>query len=191
MRAIHGYVDSFFTCTDCRQHFLAMSERMKLLEIADDTTAVLAMWEAHNQVNARLSETLHDPYFPKPQYPPRSLCAGCVVDEQFVSGEVFNFLMKQYRRVETPLGRIRSVGEGAPPPRVARIAYAKRDPERMRWRGLDQSDWAFSVFVWVMCMVVLVTCALALGPRRLWRVCSYSSCWGKYFTDNRIALYLK
>lgn len=108
LNAIHGYVDSFFTCSYCRQHFLSMAERMKLLSITDDQTAILAFWEAHNQVNHRLSTEIHDPYFPKIQFPPRALCGKCSDDAgQFNTDHVFGFLMKHYRRVLTPFGRTR------------------------------------------------------------------------------------
>jgi len=108
LQAIHGYVDSFFSCSECRNHFLSMAEKMKLLSIQDDQTAVMAFWEAHNQVNERLSVVMHDPYFPKIQFPPRALCAECSDDTgRFDSDQVFGFLMRHYRRVLTPFGRTR------------------------------------------------------------------------------------
>lgn len=110
LHAIHGYVSSFFTCSHCRTHFLAMSERMSLLSIADNKAAVLALWQAHNQVNARLSGVAHDPYFPKVQFPPQSECDSCAAGGgggQFDTNEVFSFLLKHYSRVLTPYGKIR------------------------------------------------------------------------------------
>ena len=89
-----------------------MSERMSLLSIADNKAAVLALWQAHNQVNARLSGVAHDPYFPKVQFPPQSECDSCAAGGgggQFDTNEVFSFLLKHYSRVLTPYGKIRLV----------------------------------------------------------------------------------
>jgi len=108
LRAIHGYIDSFFTCSHCRKHFLSMSEEMDILSITNDKFAVLTFWDAHNRVNKRLSTVTHDPYFPKIQYPPEKICPECKKgDGSFDTEAVFSFLLSHYRKVLTPYGKVR------------------------------------------------------------------------------------
>ncbi|KAL5268509.1 hypothetical protein ACHWQZ_G002401 [Mnemiopsis leidyi] len=148
LRAIHGYVDSFFTCSYCRNHFLSMSEQMRLLSITDDQTAILAFWEAHNQVNHRLSTEVHDPYFPKVQFPPRSLCAKCSDDAgQFDSDQVFGFLMKHYRRVETPFGNTRLVEGNETVQSNIAVAYKTRSAHNVRHASDSQGFYSFVLFM--------------------------------------------
>eukprot|EP00794_Sanderia_malayensis_P015853 gene15853-17451_t len=67
LRRIRGFIDFFFGCRYCRDHFV---------KSFDD--AILWLWERHNRVNARLANDLSsDPAFPKTQFPPVELCKEC------------------------------------------------------------------------------------------------------------------
>lgn len=109
---VHGYVAQFFACDQCREHFLAMAKDMDAGAVRSRRDAVLWMWEAHNKVNKRLSaEELQwgdrDPEYPKLQWPSRSLCPRCSLQEGATAGgqlyelmwnedEVYDFLVAYY-----------------------------------------------------------------------------------------------
>ena len=146
-----------------------MAERMQLLQITDQQTAVLAFWEAHNQVNARLAETIHDPYFPKVQFPPASLCAECSASPsgQFDTDHVFGYLMRHYRRVLTPYGKLRLV-EGEPAQAGNRaLRYQAQGAVNLETRKLGGADVMFYGFVCVSCAAMLISCLLFLSKRKL------------------------
>uniref|UniRef100_A0A674JY39 Sulfhydryl oxidase n=1 Tax=Terrapene triunguis TaxID=2587831 RepID=A0A674JY39_9SAUR len=75
--AMRGYVQSFFGCRECAQHFEGMAaESMDKVRSVDE--AALWLWSRHNRVNARLAGTAtEDPQFPKLQWPPPELCHPC------------------------------------------------------------------------------------------------------------------
>ena len=142
-----------------------MSEQMKLLSITDDQTAIMAFWEAHNQVNHRLSTEVHDPYFPKVQFPPRSLCAKCSDEAgQFNSDHVFGFLMKHYRRVETPFGNTRLVAGNETVQSNIAVAYKTRGAHRVVQTSDSQG---FSTFVLFMFCVAAALALIILMKRKL------------------------
>ena len=170
VHAIHGYVDSFFTCSYCKEHFLSMAEQMKLLSIKEDQTAVLAFWEAHNQVNHRLSTEIHDPYFPKIQYPPRSLCAKCSDNAgQFDSDQVFGFLMRHYRRVRTPFGRMRLVegNQTVDNVDVNPVKYRTRHSSVVVNKAEISEARGFSTFAVFVFAIVGLLCLFVLLKRKL------------------------
>ena len=71
------FVQNFFTCVSCREHFTAMAANMGE-HIKNDVDGVLWLWCAHNVVNRRLSgDTSEDPQYPKVQYPPLDQCPTC------------------------------------------------------------------------------------------------------------------
>eukprot|EP00891_Asterochloris_glomerata_P002704 jgi/Astpho2/2704/Aster-00890 len=105
-RAIRGWVKHFFGCADCAEHFMMMAERPDALDVTSRRDAVLWMWKAHNEVNARLArqEKLSvqgDPAFPKVQFPPAALCPLCRAPSldnavHWNEDEVYRFLLAFY-----------------------------------------------------------------------------------------------
>ncbi|CAO1396390.1 unnamed protein product [Diamesa hyperborea] len=78
LQAMHEYVKYFFGCTDCARHFQVMAARNKIWNVTSKDSAVLWMWEAHNEVNQRLSGDLtEDPSHPKLQFPSAEDCSDC------------------------------------------------------------------------------------------------------------------
>lgn len=74
---IRQYIDNFFSCSYCRQHFLYMTANATN-EIKSNSEAVLYLWKRHNNVNARLRyDDSADPEHPKVQYPPKASCPKC------------------------------------------------------------------------------------------------------------------
>lgn len=79
LRAIHGYVKYFFGCSDCSQHFQTMADARRLWDVSGRDEAVLWLWRAHNEVNARLAgDATEDAAFPKVQWPTVQWCERCV-----------------------------------------------------------------------------------------------------------------
>lgn len=77
LQAMRSYVQSFFGCRDCANHFEQMAAG-SMHKVTSPSNAVLWLWTSHNRVNARLSGALsEDPHFPKVQWPPRELCSAC------------------------------------------------------------------------------------------------------------------
>jgi len=78
LAAVHGYVEGFFACEECRLHFIDMAENMAWRKVATDDDAILWLWRAHNAVNRRLAgDSIEDPAWPKQQFPPPNVCYGC------------------------------------------------------------------------------------------------------------------
>eukprot|EP01087_Luapelamoeba_hula_P007562 TRINITY_DN1848_c0_g1_i2.p1 TRINITY_DN1848_c0_g1~~TRINITY_DN1848_c0_g1_i2.p1 ORF type:complete len:673 (-),score=113.50 TRINITY_DN1848_c0_g1_i2:50-2068(-) len=77
---IRTFLEHFFMCDECRNHFLGMSVNMQR-DVSSQHDAVLWFWNAHNQVNKRLVEqgsvTGNDPEFPKIQWPSYDRCQRC------------------------------------------------------------------------------------------------------------------
>ncbi|KEG09901.1 putative quiescin sulfhydryl oxidase [Trypanosoma grayi] len=92
LETIRNYVRFFFTCEDCRRHFLQ-------LNFEPDGDSVMQLWRAHNSVNARLAEVkgAADPFVPKRQFPDSAMCSSCLKPGgAFDEAEVSKYLQKRY-----------------------------------------------------------------------------------------------
>lgn len=77
MIGIRDFIDNFFGCKHCRDHFMAMAKTIRN-EVTNHDQAILWLWMSHNQVNARLKKDISsDPVYPKIQFPSESMCAEC------------------------------------------------------------------------------------------------------------------
>ncbi|XP_065067964.1 sulfhydryl oxidase 1-like isoform X2 [Rhopilema esculentum] len=77
LRRIRGFIDYFFGCRYCRNHFVAMASNLDN-EVKSNDDAILWLWERHNRVNARLASDLSsDPQHPKIQFPWEEICKEC------------------------------------------------------------------------------------------------------------------
>eukprot|EP00112_Aurelia_sp_Birch-Aquarium-sp1_P021676 Seg5896.1 transcript_id=Seg5896.1/GoldUCD/mRNA.D3Y31 product="Sulfhydryl oxidase 1" protein_id=Seg5896.1/GoldUCD/D3Y31 len=77
LRRIRGFIDFFFGCRYCRNHFVAMASNIDS-EVKSFDDAILWLWERHNRVNARLASDLStDPVHPKIQFPSEEACSEC------------------------------------------------------------------------------------------------------------------
>lgn len=73
LRGIRGYVDNFFSCEECREHFMSKD----LPEVSETRQrAILWLWQAHNTVNKRIAPDWG--YGPLDlQYPSIESCSDC------------------------------------------------------------------------------------------------------------------
>uniref|UniRef100_A0AC34FJM6 Sulfhydryl oxidase n=1 Tax=Panagrolaimus sp. ES5 TaxID=591445 RepID=A0AC34FJM6_9BILA len=106
LKAIQGWVKSFFGCKPCKKHFIEMTEKtykMDKEKIKNSEDAVLYLWNAHNIVNERLhgKPETEDPQFLKYQFPPEFLCKDCQKSEdKFDDKKVMSFLNKYYTKIK-------------------------------------------------------------------------------------------
>ncbi|XP_063000496.1 sulfhydryl oxidase 2 [Elgaria multicarinata webbii] len=100
LQVMQRYVQDFFGCRACAQHFAEMAgESLDSVKTLDE--AVLWLWEKHNVVNARLAGDLsEDPKSPKVQWPTPDICPACHEESQGVhawnKGQVIEFLKHHY-----------------------------------------------------------------------------------------------
>ncbi|KAJ7418499.1 Sulfhydryl oxidase 2 [Willisornis vidua] len=77
LQVLRRYIQHFFGCRACAQHFEEMA-RESLDSVKTSDQAVLWLWEKHNVVNNRLAGDLtEDPKFPKVQWPTPDICPAC------------------------------------------------------------------------------------------------------------------
>lgn len=106
--AIRAFVDNFFECKYCRNHFLKMYDDCEYGRCDDPSRLfrgategdrlALWLWRAHNAVNARVKgrASFHeDPNAPW-AFPPRKLCRPCSRKGRWVEAEVLKFLRRTY-----------------------------------------------------------------------------------------------
>ncbi|XP_016991072.1 sulfhydryl oxidase 1-like [Drosophila rhopaloa] len=99
LSTIHGFVEYFFGCSDCAQHFLEMAKRRNMNAVKTYDEQILWLWEAHNEVNQRLAgdPITEDPKFPKIQFPSVENCPTCRNDNsEFQKEEVLKYLKSIY-----------------------------------------------------------------------------------------------
>ncbi|KAF3584273.1 hypothetical protein F2Q69_00026759 [Brassica cretica] len=99
--AICDFINNFFMCDECRQHFHDMCLSVKT-PFKKSRDIVLWLWSAHNKVNERLKKDeaslgTGDPKFPKMIWPPKQLCPSCYLSStDWDHDEVYKFLKKYY-----------------------------------------------------------------------------------------------
>ncbi|KAL0865078.1 hypothetical protein Bca101_044196 [Brassica carinata] len=102
---ICDFINNFFMCDECRQHFhdMCLSVKTPFKKARD---IVLWLWSTHNKVNERLKKDeaslgTGDPKFPKMIWPPKQLCPSCYLSStqkniDWDHDEVYKFLNKYY-----------------------------------------------------------------------------------------------
>lgn len=122
-RTICSFIDNFFTCKECRDHFLEFCSSAKM-KVSLHRQLVLWLWNVHNEVNVRVgkeeaSQGTRDPKFLKQLWPPATLCKSCwnegvvkradsTSQDLFAFSEVYSFLLKFYGHALSPSNTTRS-----------------------------------------------------------------------------------
>ncbi|CAH6788732.1 Qsox2 [Phodopus roborovskii] len=121
LQTIRRYINTFFGCKECGEHFEEMAkESMNSVKTPDQ--AVLWLWKKHNMVNSRLAGHLsEDPKFPKVPWPTPDLCPACHEEikglDSWNEDQVLVFLKHHYSRDN--LVDTYSVDQGSPGDRGA------------------------------------------------------------------------
>ncbi|XP_061459870.1 sulfhydryl oxidase 2 isoform X2 [Rhineura floridana] len=100
LQIMQKYVQEFFGCRACAQHFEEMA-RESLDSVKSLDEAVVWLWKKHNVVNARLAGGLNeDPKFPKAQWPTPDVCPACHEEIKgppaWNEAQVLQFLKRHY-----------------------------------------------------------------------------------------------
>ncbi|XP_043462177.1 sulfhydryl oxidase 2-like [Leptopilina heterotoma] len=98
LKAMHGYIKSFFGCRWCKKHFVEMSAERHLFDVKGFDESILWLWRAHNQVNKRLAgDVTEDPMHKKIQYPTATDCPSCRDgNDTWIESNVLSYLKNKY-----------------------------------------------------------------------------------------------
>lgn len=163
LRAMHSYIGIFFGCADCATHFVKMASKNRIFDTHSRDEAVLWLWRAHNEVNARLSgDATEDPEHKKIQYPAVEHCPVCrYVNGSWNEEEVLKYLKTKYSYNSIKYDGINgynsnvgmnNIGNGSRV-RLGRLAKEKHT---------TAFGWDLNVFDISICVVLYVTSAAIL-----------------------------
>ena len=104
MNALKGFIDKFFTCSECREHFLEVLTQDNVKGVKTRKDFAMWLWEAHNVVNRRLAKEeaetgQGDPSRPKHVFPHSMLCPECYLSadsKKFDREKTYTFLKTYY-----------------------------------------------------------------------------------------------
>jgi len=105
LQAMKKYVEHFFSCRECANHFLNMIKNGSSIEneIKSYRDAVVFLWKKHNEVNLRLrGDETDDPFYPKQVFPGSTFCPECYKDSsvkkeaQLDKNKTFQFIHNLY-----------------------------------------------------------------------------------------------
>ncbi|XP_011880806.1 PREDICTED: sulfhydryl oxidase 2 [Vollenhovia emeryi] len=162
LRAMHGYIGTFFGCADCAAHFVEMADKKRMFDVRTKNDAVLWLWQAHNLVNTRLSgDNTEDPEHRKMQYPAAEHCPACrYADNRWNEEEVFRYLTSKYGSSSIKLDGINSSDDvGMTNGNGSRVRPERLAKETKRATAFG---WDLNVFDISICVVLYVTSAAIL-----------------------------
>lgn len=161
LRVMHGYIGTFFGCADCAAHFVEMAAKNKIFDVRSRNEAVLWLWRAHNQVNARLSgDDTEDLEHKKIQYPAAEHCPACrYVNGSWNEEEVLRYLKIKYSYNSVKFDGISDLvatnGNGS----RAKLERLSREMKRINAFGWDLNIFDISICVVLYCISTVI-CAL-------------------------------
>nr|XP_027199764.1 sulfhydryl oxidase 2-like [Dermatophagoides pteronyssinus] len=100
---MRNYIETFFTCSECRHYFLNVSSNLRE-QLPYLNSSVIWLWTVHNQMNSKLSHNgdpykYEDPYYPKYQFPTKEICPKCLNNYgQYDERNVIDFLDYYYSK---------------------------------------------------------------------------------------------
>ncbi|KAK0163625.1 hypothetical protein PV327_007290 [Microctonus hyperodae] len=156
LSAIHGYVKYFFGCADCSDHFVNMAEKLKIFQVKSADESILWLWQAHNEVNERLSgDVTEDPKFPKIQYPSKIHCPQCRNnDDEWNLTQVLKYLKKKYINSDVEYNNISE-------PHYLKLIRTEL-PINKNITHQQKIGWDFTLFDISICVVLYITSAVIL-----------------------------
>lgn len=162
LRAIYGYVKHFFGCTECAQHFQTMAEKYHIWRVSSKDDAVIWLWNAHNQVNARLvGDITEDPAHPKIQFPSERDCKKCRnelnIDDsiRWNNVAVLDFLKEYYATSNLSRSKFRRS-----------VAGVYRDEKRIMNVGFSRMDMRVAIMLYVFGLGMVIFAVKMLYRRR-------------------------
>ena len=151
LTVLANFVKHFFSCEECRVHFVKMARGVSRQALGSDGDAILWLWEAHNTVSARLSvEGGGDPLFPKHLFPSIGRCPYCYqTTDESVSHDFVDmspdFNNTAFRPSESLL--IEAEGVEQPHPQLTRSFLRARQLKAVE-RGYVWNRTAILLYLW-------------------------------------------
>ena len=99
LTVIKGYVQHFFGCSHCSEHFVSMAENDDdpIESVSEPNSSIMWLWRAHNKVNKRLAgDSTEDPQAPKIQFPSSEHCQLCHANADWNHDAVLQYLTHMY-----------------------------------------------------------------------------------------------
>lgn len=162
LRAMHGYIRTFFGCADCAAHFAEMAGRNKIFDARSKDEIVLWLWRAHNEVNARLSgDNTEDPEHKKIQYPAAEHCPACrYVNNSWNEEEILRYLKVKYSYDSIKFDGISDADNVD----MTNDNGSRVRPERLakESKHVTAFGWDLNIFDISICVVLYVTSAAIL-----------------------------
>lgn len=160
LEAMYGYIQYFFGCADCSQHFVQMASKNKMFEVSNINDSILWLWSAHNEVNARLSgDNTEDPEYKKIQYPAKIYCPNCRYENSTWNEEnVLHYLKTKYSYKK--INYYNSVNTQKNDDNKMKIRQ-----ERLvlnKYTSNKKIGWDFTIFDISICVVLYVASAIIL-----------------------------
>lgn len=160
LQAIHEYIKYFFGCSQCSVHFQSMAETNDIWGVKTKDDAILWLWNAHNEVNKRLSgDVTEDPLFPKIQYPPNDICHEChrgKITTNHSAGDInWNKLevLRFFKRIYAPQNISRyGDDENMQLPRIPAALRAQRSLSR----AFSEIDLRVGILLYVFCIGMML-----------------------------------
>lgn len=163
LRAMHGYIGTYFGCADCAAHFVEMAGRNKIFDVHSRDEAVLWLWRAHNEVNARLSgDDTEDPEHKKIQYPAAKHCPTCrYANDSWNEEEVLQYLKNKYSHNSIKYDEISNYDNENS---ETNSNSSKVRPERFakETKHTTAFGWDLNIFDISICVILYVTSAAIL-----------------------------
>lgn len=184
LEAMYGYIQYFFGCADCSQHFVQMASKNKMFEVSNINDSILWLWSAHNEVNARLSgDNTEDPEYKKIQYPAKKYCPSCKYENNTWNEEnVLHYLKTKYSYKK--INYYNSVNTQKDDDNKMKIRQ-----ERLvlnKYTNNKKIGWDFTIFDISICVVLYVASAIILilvcikfAVKRTYRKRNYVSLFAK------------
>ena len=184
LETMYGYVQHFFGCADCAQHFVQMAAKNKMFDVSSANDSILWLWSAHNEVNRRLSgDPTEDPEHKKVQYPTAEHCPSC----RHGNGSWYEENVSQYLKTKYSYKGINYYGSNDK--RKDNGNRMKVRHERLvsnKYASSKKIGWDFTIFDISICVVLYVTSAVILilvcikfAVKRTYRKRTYVSLLGK------------
>ncbi|CAB0006373.1 unnamed protein product [Nesidiocoris tenuis] len=192
LKVMASYIGTFFGCTDCANHFTGMAKHLSE-EVTSHRDSILWLWKAHNKVNKRLhGDQTEDPYFPKVQFPPATVCPKCTLPNGIHDEEqTVEFLRRMYTNISYIVASDVKPPPASTPSDVAQDAAIAAKLVRHEIVA-DEDDsrthavkilWDFSLFDVSLCVVlyvfsmaiIVLVCIKFLRNRRSYRKKPYYS----------------
>lgn len=182
LQAMYEYIGTFFGCSNCASHFLTMASKSRMFDVRSRDEAVLWLWRAHNQVNARLAgDDTEDPEHKKIQYPAAEHCPAC----RFANGswnedEVLRYMKIKYSASNIKYDGINDNDSSNGNGNDAKVGPLAKETKRgaFGW-DLNVFDISICVMLYITSTVIIVLVCVKFAMKRTYKKKSHVNVLGK------------